>query len=302
MSASPYSGIISFIFGVGVLVVICAIVGAVLVGLGYTRRRQNFRNGALVGAVLGASISLLILGALGIAASNTDAKLDMRLASVGMVGLGLLLLFLLRQFMPQPEKHTQTIGELSLANIFSQSKGLQQPIANLPPVTTTVAEKPSTKVFLSYRRDDSPDVTGRIYDVLVEHYGSNSIFKDVDSIPFGVDFRKHLQTVIEKCDIVLVIIGDRWLSVTDTAGHPRLTDQADFVRIEIESALQRDIRIVPVLVKGSSMPKEDDLPPNIRELAFRNGLSVRYDPDFHHDMERLIRSLDEVVSQNARLV
>ncbi len=159
------------------------------------------------------------------------------------------------------------------------------------PVPRSASRSP-LKIFISYRRDDSSDVTGRIYDRLVNTYGKESIYKDVDSIPFGVDFRKHLKTMIDQCDVMLVVIGNYWLTIADTGGQRRLENSADFVRIEIEVGLQRDIPIVPLLVRGASMPTETELPPDLKEFAYRNGTQVRYDPDFHSDMDRLIKSLE----------
>ncbi len=147
------------------------------------------------------------------------------------------------------------------------------------------------KIFLSYRRDDSADASGRIYDRLVQRFGKEQIFKDVDSIPLGVDFREHLDSVVGRCSLVLVVIGDRWISA-GAAGARRLDDVADFVRIEIESALARKIPVVPVLVRGAAIPAETELPQSLRSLAYRHGIAVRADPDFHRDMDRLIAGLE----------
>ncbi|HET9906628.1 MAG TPA: toll/interleukin-1 receptor domain-containing protein [Anaerolineales bacterium] len=157
----------------------------------------------------------------------------------------------------------------------------------------------SPKIFISYRRSDSADVTGRIYDRLVEQFGKSAIFKDVHSIPPGIDFREHLGKAVGKCKIFLVIIGDQWLEVTDAKGKKRLKDPDDFVRIEIESALQRDIPIIPLLVRGATMPAEAKLPRTLRELAFRNGIPVRADPDFHRDMDRLIEAVSGYSSKKS---
>ena len=148
-------------------------------------------------------------------------------------------------------------------------------------------------IFISYRRDDSADVTGRIYDTLTQRFGKEAIFKDIDSIPFGVDFRKHLKEVIGSCGVLIAIIGDHWLTISDQEGQRRLDDPADYVRIEIESALQRDVPVIPLLVKGARMPKEGELPREMKDLAFRNGSMVRNDPDFHPDMDRLIKNLEQ---------
>ena len=155
-------------------------------------------------------------------------------------------------------------------------------------------------IFISYRRNDSADVTGRIYDRLLYSFGKDAIFKDVDSIPFGVNFRTYLNDIIEKSKILLVVIGPRWLSITDDQGGRRLDDPADFVRIEIEAALKRKIMIVPLLVSGASMPNASQLPTSLEELAFYNGIQIRPDPDFHKDMSRLIHEIGTQVKPSGR--
>ena len=128
-----------------------------------------------------------------------------------------------------------------------------------------------SKVFICYRRTDTADVAGRIFDRLVAQYGAQQILKDVDSIPLGVDFRDHLDRLIAECDVFLVIIGKRWLGAW---GEPaRLEDPKDFVRIEIESALARQIPVIPLFVSGASMPSEDSLPESIlNRTGFVGGL------------------------------
>jgi len=276
----------------------CAAVGGALIGIGYAKQGRKALTGALLGAGIGAAIALLLLGAFGVAATNDNGDVNSRLISIASMGLGFLLIVVLKIYGPQPEKKANdSLNGLSLSGI-SRLANLVHSASQAPESTPSEAKKPQPdhplfNIFISYRRDDSPDVTGRIYDVLVRHYGKSAVFKDVDSIPFGVDFREHLSSMVQQCNVVLVIIGDRWLSIADAAGHRRLEEQADFVRIEVEAALQRSIRIVPLLVKGAAMPTEADLPPSIKELAYRNGVSIRYDPDFHHDMVRLMRSLDQ---------
>jgi len=150
------------------------------------------------------------------------------------------------------------------------------------------------KVFICYRRDDSADITGRIYDGLVRHFGRESVFKDVDSIPYGVDFRKTLEQSVQQCDAMLVVIGRTWLSSGREDTRQRLDDQTDFVRIEIEAAIKRDIPIIPILVQEATVPRPESLPLPIQDLAYRNGLSVRRDPDFHNDLARLISAVEGI--------
>jgi serine/threonine protein kinase len=152
------------------------------------------------------------------------------------------------------------------------------------------------KVFVCYRTEDSADVAGRITDHLVMRLGPESVFKDVDTIPLGANFRTYLENVVNCCVVQLVIIGRSWLDVRDENGESRLNDSADWVRIEIEAALARDIPIIPLLVQGASMPKEKQLPPSLRELAYIQGAAVRRDPDFKADIERLMRSLEKMLA------
>jgi hypothetical protein len=107
------------------------------------------------------------------------------------------------------------------------------------------------KILISYRREDSADVTGRIYDRLIQQFGREAVFMDVDSIPLGVDFRVHLDEQVAKCEVFLAVIGRDWMQHLGSTGRTRLDDPRDFVRIEIESALKRQI---PVLVRGASIP------------------------------------------------
>ena len=150
-------------------------------------------------------------------------------------------------------------------------------------------------IFLSYRRSDSADITGRIYDRLVDDFGRDPIFKDVDSIPLGVDFKEYLDQKVSECRVLLAVIGDRWVDARDAAGKKRLDDPEDFVRIEIESALRRDIPVIPLLVRGAQMPADEDLPPGLQSLVYRNGIPIRPDPDFHRDMDRLVAALRESI-------
>jgi tetratricopeptide (TPR) repeat protein len=159
-----------------------------------------------------------------------------------------------------------------------------------------MAENATTaKIFISYRRADSADICGRIYDRLVEHFGEDAVFKDVDDILFGADFPRHIETILAQCAVELVVIGPHWLEIRGDKSRRRLDDPADFVRIEVETGLSRDILVIPLLVTGAAMPDADLLPPGLAELVRRNALPVRADPDFHKDMGRLIRQLEAVV-------
>jgi hypothetical protein len=152
--------------------------------------------------------------------------------------------------------------------------------------------KRTNQIFICYRREDSPDVTGRIYDRLIQQFGRDAIFKDVDSIPLGINFKQHLDSVVKQCDVVLGVIGNRWLESIGESGKRRLDDARDFVRIEIESALRRNIPVVPLFVQDAEMPDDEGLPTALQELAYRNGMTIGRDPHFHSDVDRLIKSLE----------
>jgi hypothetical protein len=147
-------------------------------------------------------------------------------------------------------------------------------------------------IFISYRRDDTADVCGRIYDRLEGHFGTPNVFKDVDSIPAGADFREALERMVERCDVLLAVIGPKWAGPLYADGRRRIDLPGDFVRTEIELAMKRAIPILPVLVYDARMPAPETLPPSVAPLAYRNALTVRSDPDFRRDMERVIRSIE----------
>jgi len=146
------------------------------------------------------------------------------------------------------------------------------------------------KVFISYRRDDSAGHAGRVHDRLGHEFGADLLFMDVDSIPLGVNFIKVLRDEVSKCEVLLAVIGPNWLNSSDEEGRRRLDNPNDFVRIEIATALQRDIPVIPILLDGAKIPKISQLPKDLRELAVRNGLEVRH-TSFHSDMDKLIRGL-----------
>jgi hypothetical protein len=147
-------------------------------------------------------------------------------------------------------------------------------------------------IVLSYRRDDSKWIAGRIFDRLEDHYGKGHIFMDIDSIPVGLDFREHLQQSLARCDILLAVIGPRWLG-TDEHGHHAVADETDWVRIEIETALVKKIPVIPILIDRLRMPKPSDLPETLRDFAFRQAAEVDSGVDFRPHVERLIRSIDQ---------
>jgi hypothetical protein len=153
----------------------------------------------------------------------------------------------------------------------------------------------ANSIFISYRRSDSNDIVGRIYDRLKEYFGAEVIFRDVGSIPYGNDFREYLNQTVGQCQVLVAVIGPTWMKVL----QERLTnvDTHDWVRSEIETVLSKapPIPVIPLLVGGAAMPKEADLPESLKPLAHRNAAQARPDLDFHHDIDRLIGRLEEIV-------
>jgi hypothetical protein len=147
-------------------------------------------------------------------------------------------------------------------------------------------------IFIGYRREDTADTSGRIYDALERRFGRDRVFKDVDNIPPGVDFGEYIQRILPRCRVALILIGPQWLDVKDEGGRRRLDDPHDWVRIEIESALaHKDLYVVPVLVNGAQIPRTEDLPDALHPLLRRNAAVIRRDPDFRDDIDKLADAL-----------
>lgn len=145
-------------------------------------------------------------------------------------------------------------------------------------------------VFISYRRDDTAGIVDRLYDRLVERLEPDCVFRDIQSIGAGEDFLTAVQTAMAKCDVLLAVIGPQWLDVKDHKGARRLDNPKDLVRIEIETALQRRVHIIPLLYKASP-PEREGLPDTLSALSTLNGLWIRDDPDFDADVERLVAAI-----------
>jgi hypothetical protein len=151
------------------------------------------------------------------------------------------------------------------------------------------------KIAISYRRADSSAVTGRIFDRLAGHFGKDAVFMDIDHIPFGADFRTHIQETLQNTDVLLAVIGANWLGV-GADGAARINDVSDPVRVEIESAMRRKIPIIPVLVDGAKMPDSSALPAEFGNFAFLNAAEVSSGRDFRTHIDRLIAAIDQIAA------
>jgi hypothetical protein len=143
------------------------------------------------------------------------------------------------------------------------------------------------EIFLSYRRADEKGTTGRLFDHLVLAFGRDAIFYDVDKIPHGVDFREFIDKTIRGCKVVLIVIGPRWLDLTDESGR-RLDQPNDPVRIEVETALRHRKRVIPVLIDEAGMPDTPQLPATIVQLAAQNAAPMHNNQYFEHDINALL--------------
>jgi len=157
-------------------------------------------------------------------------------------------------------------------------------------------------IFICYRREEAAALAGRLFDHLSARYGADRVFMDVDSIAFGVDFTRAVAKALSGCDILLALIGGRWLAITDGKGRKRIDNPSDLLRLEIEAALQRDIKVVPVLVDGAVVPYAKDLPPSLQPLTRRQALELR-NTSFRSDLSRLMAAIDkEIGAEQGRSV
>jgi hypothetical protein len=151
------------------------------------------------------------------------------------------------------------------------------------------------KIFISYRRSDSKIFTGRILDRLTQAFGNRNVFRDIEDISAGRDFRQALSDAVNEADVMLVMIGPQWASITDAGGNKRLFDPQDFVRFEVETGLKRPgVIVIPVLLLNTPMPTSEELPAELRELLYRNAVVIRDDPDFSTDLHRLVSQLRRI--------
>jgi hypothetical protein len=149
-------------------------------------------------------------------------------------------------------------------------------------------------IFISYRREDAEGQAGRLFDDLAAHFGKDSVFMDVVDIEPGRDFRRVIDQNVASCIVLLAVVGKGWLDAKDQAGRRRIDNPNDFVRLETASALKRDIPVIPVLVQGAGMPLPEQLPDDLKELAFRNAVEITH-TRWDSDTQLLIKALDRYI-------
>jgi hypothetical protein len=122
---------------------------------------------------------------------------------------------------------------------------------------------------------------------------------DIDGVPLGLDFRDQIRNTLQRSDIVLAVIGPQWLAVQKETGQPRLADETDWVRIEIEAALGKKIPLIPVLIDQTPLPRPNELPEALREFAYRQATNINTGVDFQTQMDRLIRAIDQLLERQS---
>jgi hypothetical protein len=151
------------------------------------------------------------------------------------------------------------------------------------------------RIFISYRREDTGYPAAWLFGRLVAHFGEGQVFKDVDAIRPGDDFAEVIRSAVGSCDVLLVLIGAHWLTITDDSGQRRIDRPDDFVRLEVQAALDRDIRVIPILAGAERMPRAMELPESLAGLAGRQALTL--DPaHFDSDTDKLLPVLDHALS------
>jgi hypothetical protein len=152
------------------------------------------------------------------------------------------------------------------------------------------------QIVISYRREYDSHAAGRLYDHVSKHFPQYQIFFDVDNIEPGADFLEAIRTSVGSCEVLIAVIGKNWLIASDEKGRRRLDDPDDFVRLEIATALKRNIRVIPVLVDGALIPPSSELPDDLKLLVGRNMLEVKHN-SFAADLGRLVAALERVLEK-----
>jgi hypothetical protein len=162
---------------------------------------------------------------------------------------------------------------------------------------SVASTKRSANIFINYRRDDSAGHSGRLFDGLSDHFPGR-LFMDIDTIAPGIDFVDAIEKAVGSCEVLIVVIGREWLTLKNAGGGRRVDDCGDFVRLELETALARNIRIIPVLVQDTPPPRAEDLPPSLARLARRNAIELS-DARWAYDVDRLARTIQGILGEEA---
>ena len=153
-------------------------------------------------------------------------------------------------------------------------------------------------IFISYRREDSIAYAGRLYDHLADQFGEDRIFMDIDTMKVGLDFVEQIEKAVHDCDLLIAVIGKTWVQIKDEEGHRRLDNPEDFVRVEIQAALERNIPVVPLLIGGAEMPRASELPEGLAKLTRRHAMKMS-DERYRADAARLMEQIKGYISEGS---
>jgi len=157
-----------------------------------------------------------------------------------------------------------------------------------------IGRKKKARIFICYRRrGEGSGYGGRVADKLIKHFGQSKCFRDIENIETGVDFVQSIKEAVGVCEVLVVVIGPDWATQEDAHNRPRIKDPNDFVRLEVGTALQRNIRVIPVLVGGAQVPIEDVLPEDLEALSRRQAHELT-DSRWEYDTDQLIRSIESI--------
>ena len=155
-----------------------------------------------------------------------------------------------------------------------------------------------SRIFISYRRDDTRGYARSLYGTLTQYFSKDKIFMDIDTIEYGVDFAEQINRAVGSCDALVAIIGKQWLVTEDATGKRRIDNRDDFVRLEIETALKRNVRVIPCLVDGAEMPQSELLPKSLKKLVRLQALKVNDATEGSH-FDQVIPSLENALGKAA---
>lgn len=152
------------------------------------------------------------------------------------------------------------------------------------------------QIYITYRRIDSIDISGRIYDRLAKEFGADMVFRDFESLGIAEDFGERMFQETIQCKVLVLVIGREWLNAQDQFGNRKIDNPKDWIHREVKAFLdRRDSYIFPVLVHGASIPHEDDLPRELTELSARYAIEIRGGREFHQDMTDLVKAISKYV-------
>src|SRR5215475_2087991 len=153
----------------------------------------------------------------------------------------------------------------------------------------------SQGIFLSYRRQDAAPYARMLQEKLRERFSDARVFMDLDSIEAGLDFAEVIGEAVRSCAVLVALIGRQWATLADEEGHQRLNDPDDFVRFEVQAALERGVRVIPVLVDGARPLRQEQLPYELHKLARLNVFELSLDR-YEYDSERLLDLIRRVLA------